>query len=105
MTNKEAIIAIRYNYPPSSYSMLREALDMSMKLLEQQEWIPTAERTPLKAGTYIGTVKFEDGSTGSYPVWWHNGIRTDIDWEMDKMQVNVIAWKPMPEKYKAEEIK
>lgn len=49
MTNKEAIKAIRCNYPPSSYSMLREALDLSIAVLEQQDkerWIPVSERLP-----------------------------------------------------------
>lgn len=36
MTYEEAIEAIKCNYPPSNYSMLREALDLSMKVLEKQ---------------------------------------------------------------------
>lgn len=34
MDNKEAIDAIRNNYPPSNYTILREALDLAMKTLE-----------------------------------------------------------------------
>lgn len=35
MTNEEAIQAIKSNYPPESYSILREALDLAIKLLEE----------------------------------------------------------------------
>ena len=34
MTVQEAIEAIKSNYPPSRYSMLREALDMAIEALE-----------------------------------------------------------------------
>lgn len=37
MTYKEAIKAIRDNYPPSHYSMLREALDMAIEALKEIE--------------------------------------------------------------------
>ena len=37
MTNKEAIEAINANYPPENYTILREALDMAIALLEEQE--------------------------------------------------------------------
>ena len=37
MTNKEAIQAIKSNYPPEQYSMLREALDMAIRLLEEDD--------------------------------------------------------------------
>lgn len=36
MTNKEAINAIKCNYPPENYTILREALDMAIKALEKQ---------------------------------------------------------------------
>ena len=34
MTHQEAIEVIRSNYPPENYTMLREALDLAIKLLE-----------------------------------------------------------------------
>ena len=37
MTNQEAIEAIKANYPPENYSMLREALDIALALLKEQE--------------------------------------------------------------------
>lgn len=36
MTEKEAIEAIKLNYPDSRYSILREALDMAMDALADQ---------------------------------------------------------------------
>ncbi len=39
MTNQEAIETIKANYPPVNYSMLREALDMAIALLKEQEAI------------------------------------------------------------------
>ena len=37
MTNNEAIEAINANYPPENYTILREALDMALALLKEQE--------------------------------------------------------------------
>ena len=37
MTNQEAIETIEANYPPQNYTMLREALDMAISLLKEQE--------------------------------------------------------------------
>ena len=36
MTNEEAIKAIKCNYPPENYTILREALDMAIEALEKQ---------------------------------------------------------------------
>ena len=37
MEPNEAIEAIKSNYPPENYSILREALDLSMELLDKKE--------------------------------------------------------------------
>lgn len=37
MTNKEAIKAIKCNYPPENYTVLREALDMAIKAFEKAD--------------------------------------------------------------------
>lgn len=34
MTSKEAINVIKSNYPPENYTILREALDLAIRLLE-----------------------------------------------------------------------
>lgn len=36
MSYEEAIQTIKLNYPPENYTMLREALDLSIKLLEER---------------------------------------------------------------------
>ena len=37
LSNEEAIQAIRNNYPPEHYTILREALDMAIDALEQNK--------------------------------------------------------------------
>jgi hypothetical protein len=41
MTSEEAIKAIKVNYPPENYTILREALDLAIKLLEKEANRPT----------------------------------------------------------------
>jgi hypothetical protein len=36
MDYKQAIEAIKKNYPPENYSILRQALDLAIELMEQQ---------------------------------------------------------------------
>lgn len=42
MTSKEAIEIIKSNYPPENYTMLREALNLAIRVLEEdskkEEW-------------------------------------------------------------------
>lgn len=108
MNNQEAIrrikdhmrIHFKLEYPRAI--KITEALNLAISALETQQddrWIPATDRLPDEAGNYICTVKFIDNSIGVYPVWWHNGIRTDISWELDGYEVNVIAWKQLPEPY------
>ena len=50
MTRKDAIEAIKCNWPDSRYTILREALDMAISALRQQEpndWICTLKCTAL----------------------------------------------------------
>ena len=66
MTNKEAIKAIKCNYPPSSYSMLREALDISIELLEHEDkerWTSVSEDLPKEDGDYLCTIEWYGTST------------------------------------------
>jgi hypothetical protein len=45
MDNKEAIAVIRNNWPPSNYTMLIEALELSIKSLESAESAQTAHNS------------------------------------------------------------
>lgn len=49
MNKQEAIQAIKSNYPPSNYTMLREALDLAIQALEKQ--VP--KRAEFAGGRYI----------------------------------------------------
>ena len=46
MTREEAIEAIKCNWPDSRYTILREALDMAISALQQQETV-TNRNEPL----------------------------------------------------------
>ena len=51
MTYEEAINAIKCNYPPEHYSMLRETLDMAIEALQKQiPKKPMAIKIPAKWG-------------------------------------------------------
>ena len=45
MTNEEAIQAIKCNWPDSRYTILREALDMAISALRQQERFGETNKT------------------------------------------------------------
>lgn len=49
---QDAINTIKSNYPPSNYSMLREALDLSIELLDKQ--IP---KKPLEQGNKLSWIE------------------------------------------------
>ena len=70
MDSKEAIEVIRSNWPSSNYTMLIEALELSIKSLQAAESAQTGAQqakvetvTPAPAGGMC----FEDGQ-GDYPV-------------------------------------
>ena len=61
MDSKEAIAVIRSNYPPSNYTMLREALELSIKSLQAAESAQTAHNTQMAAIAQIA-VEIERGA-------------------------------------------
>ena len=61
MTTKEAIEAIKCNWPDSRYTILREALDMAISALRQQD---ARKNDPLT----LDELRQMDGE----PVWWWN---------------------------------
>lgn len=66
MTREEAIEAIKCNWPDSRYTILREALDMAISALRQQEHFRdlTKKVEPLT----LDELRKMDGE----PVWWWN---------------------------------
>ena len=66
MTREEAIEAIKCNWPDSRYTILREALDMAISALRQQETV--TNRNGLNAPLTLDELRQMDGE----PVWWWN---------------------------------
>ena len=66
MTREEAIEAIKCNWPDSRYTILREALDMAISALRQQDHFRdlTQKVEPLT----LDELRKMDGE----PVWWWN---------------------------------
>ena len=77
MTNKEAIETIKANYPDERYTMLREALNMAIEALKEQEPHLLKEADFVKADGW-----------GNIPAWYeHNpslGIKTIDGWGIIK---------------------
>ena len=63
MTTKEAIEAIKCNWPDSRYTILREALDMAISALRQQETV--TNRNGLNEPLTLDELRKMDGE----PVW------------------------------------
>lgn len=106
MTNKEAIEAIKCNYPPRNYTILREALDKAMDLLRDTEWIP---------------ITFDEDGNMDCPIPYEgqdilisygdsiaiDTMRYDNDgWYFDNHGgiEGIDAWMPLPKPYKGKEI-
>ena len=66
MTTKEAIEAIKCNWPDSRYTILREALDMAISALRQQDHF--REVTKKVEPLTLDEMRKMDGE----PVWWWN---------------------------------
>ena len=73
MTNEEAIEAIKCNWPDSRYTILREALDMAISALRQQEskpqWISVKDRMPEPKEKAICLNRHGDMMIGTYTEW------------------------------------
>ena len=83
LSNTEAIEAIRKNYPPENYSVLREALDMAIEALERTRWIPVSEQLPKKNQPVLIT----DGKT----------VGLTLFYQSPKDFARVTHWMPLPE--------
>ena len=105
MTNQEAIAQLEeINREVHIYS---EAVDMAIKALKVQEWIPVSERLPEDEYVLISKKPTKiSGSKWSVAI----AIRTadprsrKIQWRDSGFGViqddKVLAWKPLPEPYK-----
>lgn len=85
-----------------------ELIDELQEAIEQDEkengWIPVSERLPKKCEDVLTSVKFT-GCLGRYGTFKKIGhIDYYGKWSGDCSGGEVIAWKPLPEPYKEDEL-
>ena len=105
MDNREAISQLEsLNKEVCIYS---EAIALAIAALEQQEkdrWTPVAEnpkKPKYQFDTYLVYTKYERFGIADYFV---DGSWIGYDIDGDQIDGDeIIAWRPLPEKYKAEE--
>lgn len=107
MTNQEAIETLRANYPDACFEQLREAVDMAIKALEAQEWIPCKERLPETEeqvliyawNVHYVLAKYKEIRTcdGVYKMAWVTEDAYSIPREIKH---EVICWRHLPEPYR-----
>ena len=122
MTEREAIEVLRRNMPEIDDNLI-EAMQMAISALKKQEqdrWIPVTERLPEEDGNYlvtfdrryaeeyalddiIGIAPFEVDCEG-FGIWqedFHPETLGSLgsDW----VDIQVTAWRPLPEAFEAEE--
>lgn len=118
MTREDAIEAIKCNWPDSRYTILREALDMAISALRQQDvtdkdvgknsgWISVKDNLPQTDGIYIvcdrrysrnpwiHTAGFRKASSS----WCElHGVYYDDGYGRYRDQDKFTHWMPLPEK-------
>lgn len=75
MTRKEAIEAIKCNWPDSRYTILREALDMAISALRSKQELKVVEIDQVKPLTLDELRKMYDGEDGHVWVRFGNSRR------------------------------
>ena len=101
--------------------MTRDAFDMAIKALTEQQWIPVSERLPEKRDWYLGIFKEPDtGWINPIPFicdyllgtktkattkeGWILKYCTDREEYIDYyFNLECVAWMPLPEPWKGEE--
>ena len=107
MTIYEAINVLRWLNPPrankKSFDDFVQAIDIAIKALEKQRWIPVSERLPDKRGDYLVTLCGNGEPWVEIALWnetfggrWQMVLYNDVDYSDIS---NVIAWMPLPEPY------
>ena len=110
MTTKEAIEAIKCNWPDSRYTILREALDMAISALRQQDvtdkdvgkWISVKDRLPDYMGEVLVIVsgKPHENITldGAYEIAEYDPVEGWILEMWPEWCSGVVThWMPLPE--------
>ena len=113
MTREEAIEAIKCNWPDSRYTILREALDMAVKALEDVtdkdvgKWISVKDRLPDYMGEVLVIVsgKPQENITldGAYEIAEYDPVEGWILEMWPEWCSGVVTnWMPMPDPPKGE---
>lgn len=107
-------VFIGYDAENPLVKRMQSALDIAIDALKQTRWIPVSERLPEKNGRYLVTrglnacgamwnrtciINYSDlMGLKSERIWWDGNVgKSDFERIDDG-----IAWKPLPEPYKAE---
>lgn len=77
-----------------------DACKGAIKALEQTRWIPCTERLPKEDGCYLVTIKWKGRYSGD--VYTETTMAEYKEKTKEWDYVDVIAWMPLPEPYKAE---
>lgn len=75
-----------------------EAINNAIKALESQRWIPVSERLPEESGEYLVTTKWKGSYSGAVYIETNMAEYRKKPKEWDC--VDVIAWMPLPQRYK-----
>ena len=103
MTEREAIEVLRFNADFCD-AELEDAINLAISALEKQEqdrWTPVTERPPELDTDVLITDQYGDVWQATYIDWC--GIERFVSAEESITLEDVIAWKPLPEAYKAED--
>lgn len=115
MTTHEAIEHLKnimiFSYQDGYTTEAREALDIAIKALEAQEWIPVKERLPEEDHWLGGSGKqFSDEVLISITnreeadAWSDISQTIDGEWGLELPRYcKITAWKPLPEPYREED--
>ena len=101
MTREEAIEAIKCNWPDSRYTILREALDMAISALREQDvankdvekWISVKDRLPEPKKLVLCIYKDINGVHYGFSRYQYDNV-----WYVSNEGMpEVTHWMPMPE--------
>ena len=110
MTNKEAIEELKSHKSDGGWGFMcgecpcdcktcetSQALDLAIKALEAQGWIPVTERLPESTDDVLVTDKYD-----MFVAWYANSWHSS-DYVINENTTPIVAWMPLPEPYTKEE--